>query len=72
MLSIGSLGPLAKISFFDLGFMAHEDYFTHFELSQSLGGAKMGQPREKPTDHPQTELGLSHVTRARLKPTAVR
>ena len=37
---------------------------------------KVGQKREIPwgktPDHPQPELGLSHVTRARLKPTAVR
>ena len=29
--------------------------------SQSLEGAKMGNPREKPPDHPQAELGLSHI-----------
>ena len=28
--------------FFYLGFTARQDYFTHFEPSQSLGGAKMG------------------------------
>ena len=52
--------------------MAHQDYFTHFQLSQSLGGAKMGDPREKMPDHPQAELGLSHVTRGRLELTAKR
>ena len=54
--------------------MAHQDYFTQFEPSQSQagGGAKTEDPREKPPDHPQAELGLSHVTRARLKPTAVK
>ena len=36
-------------------------YFTHFELSQLLGRAKMGDPQEKPPDHPQAELGLSHM-----------
>ena len=30
--------------FFDLGFTAHQDYFTHFEKSQSKGGAKTGDP----------------------------
>ena len=40
-----------------VGFTAHQDYFTHFELCQSLGGAKAGDPREKPSDHPQAELG---------------
>ena len=36
---------------FYLGFSARQGYFTHFESSQSLGGAKMGDPREKPPDH---------------------
>ena len=40
---------------FDLGFMACQDYFTHFEPSQSLGGMKTGDPQEKPPDHPQAE-----------------
>ena len=31
----------------------------------------MADPREKPPDHQQAELGLSRVTRARLEPTAV-
>ena len=49
--------------------MACQDYFTHFEPSQSLGGAKMGDPWEKPEkNHPQAELGLSHMIRARLGP----
>ena len=37
--------------------MARQDYFTHFELSQSKGGRNTGDPREKPLDHPQAELG---------------
>ena len=41
--------------------MASQDYFTLFELSQSFGGAKTGDLREKPPDHPQAELGLSHM-----------
>ena len=46
--------------FFYLGFTARQDYyFTHFEPRQSYGGAKMGDPREKPPD--QAELGLSHI-----------
>ena len=39
------------------GVTARQDYFTHFELSQLLGGAKMGGPWEKTPDHPQAELG---------------
>ena len=30
-------------------------------LSQSVDGAKAGDPWEKPPDLPQTELGLSHM-----------
>ena len=33
----------------------------YFEPSQSLDGAKTGDPREKPPDHPQAQLGLSHM-----------
>ena len=40
-------------------FTVCQDYFTHSELSQSVGGAS------------RTWL-VSHVTRARLEPTAVR
>ena len=40
--------------------MARHD-FTRFELSQSLGGAKIGDALEKPPDHPHAELGLSHM-----------
>ena len=47
--------------FFIWGFMAHQDYFTHFEPSQSLGGAKTEDPRENLPDHLQAELGLSHM-----------
>ena len=41
--------------------MTHQDYFTHFEPSQSLGGANTGDPQEKTPDHPQAEIGLSHM-----------
>ena len=37
--------------------MARQDYFTHFEPSQSQGGAKTEDPRDKPPDHPRPELG---------------
>ena len=47
--------------FFYLCFTARQDYLHSFEPGQSLGGAKMGDPREKPPDHPQAELGLSHI-----------
>ena len=42
--------------------MARQDYFIHFDPSQSLGGANMEIPwHEKPHYHPQAELDLSHV-----------
>ena len=47
--------------FIHLSFTARQDYFTHFEPSQSQGGAKAGHPREKPPDHLQTELDLSRI-----------
>ena len=42
-------------------FTARQDYFTHFEPSQTKGGAKTEDPREEQPDHPQAELGLSHI-----------
>ena len=60
----------------DFGFTARQYYFTQFEPSQSLGGAKTVGPREKKKKkkRPPTSRTwlVSHVTRARLKPTAVR
>ena len=35
------------VDFFNLGFTARQDYFTHFEPSQSFVGAKTGDPRDK-------------------------
>ena len=52
--------------------MAHQDYFTHFELKQLLGGAKTGDPREKTPEHLQAELGLCHVIQARIERTALK
>ena len=48
-------------SFFYLGLTARQAYFTHFQPSQLLGGAKTGDPRQKTPDDPQAELGLSHM-----------
>ena len=43
------------------GIAVRQNHFTHFEPSQSLGGAKTADPREKSPDHPQAELRLSHM-----------
>ena len=56
-----SLDEQKTLFFFLFFFDLCQDYFTHFELRQSLGGAKTGDPREKSHDHPQAELGLSHM-----------
>ena len=53
--------PTPNIFFFYFGLTAHQDYFTHFEPSQSLGGAKMGDPQEKLPDHLQAEFCLSFM-----------
>ena len=53
-----------------------QDYFSSYETGQSVGGAKTGDPREKPSDTTASRTWLvSHVARAGLKPipdTAVR
>ena len=38
-----------------------QDYFSLYEMGQSVGGAKTGEPREKHLAHPQAALGLSHM-----------
>ena len=59
---VGGLAAKNKKEFwFDMGLTTRQDYFTHLEPSQSLGGAETGATREKPVDHPQAEFGLSHV-----------
>ena len=57
--------------FLYLGFMARQDYFTHFELIQSLVGAKTGDAREKTPEHPQSQRACPTCARARLEPTAI-
>ena len=52
--------------FFYLDFTAHQDYFPHFEPSQSQGGMKTGDPLETPPDQPQAELRLSHMSSERV------
>ena len=42
--------------YFDSVKRPFQDYFTHIETSQSVGGAKMGEPRKTHLTHPQVEL----------------
>ena len=47
-----------------------QDYFSSYETGQSVGGAKTGEPREKPPGTPASRTWLvSHVARAGLEPT---
>ena len=58
--------------FFDSVLRPFQDYFSSYETGQSVGGAKTGEPREKPPDTPASRTWLvSHVARAGLEPTPV-
>ena len=58
--------------FFNSVLRPFQDYFSSYETGQSVGGAKTGEPREKPPDTPASRTWLvSHVARAGLEPTAV-
>ena len=47
-----------------------QDYFSSYETGQSVGGAKTGDPREKPHSIPASRTWLvSHVASAGLEPT---
>ena len=47
-----------------------QDYFSSYEMGQSVGGAKTGEPQEKPPGTPASRTWLvSHVARVVLKPT---
>ena len=56
--------------FFNSVLRHFQDYFSSYETGQSVGGAKTGEPREKPPDTPASRTWLaSHVARAGLEPT---
>ena len=58
--------------FLNLVLRPFQDYFSSYETGQSVGGAKTGEPREKPPDTPASRTWLvSHVARAGLEPTPV-
>ena len=56
--------------FFNSVLRPFQDYFSSYETGQSVGGGKMGEPREKPpgTSASRTWL-VSHVARAGLEAT---
>ena len=56
--------------FFNSVLHPFQDYFSSYETGQSVVGAKMGEPRQKPPDTPASRTWLvSHVARAGLEPT---
>ena len=51
--------------FFNSVIRPFQDYFSSYETGQSVGGAKTGEPREKPPGTPASRTWLvSHVARA--------
>ena len=47
-----------------------QDYFSSYEMGQSVGGAKTGKAREKTPDTPASRTWLvSHVAIMGLEPT---
>ena len=56
--------------FFKIVLRPFQDYFSSYETGQSVGGAKTGELREKPSDTPASRLWLvSLVAIAGLEPT---
>ena len=72
LLFFGILFSFFFFFFFNSVLRAFQDYFSSYETGQSVGGAKTGEPREKPPDTPASRTWLvSHVARAGLEPTPV-
>ena len=68
--SIQGQGHSMMNYFFHSVLRPFQDYFSSCETGQSVGGAKTGEPREKPPDTPASRTWLvSHVTRAGFEPT---
>ena len=57
-------------SYFKSVLRPFQDYFSLYETGESVDGAKIGEPREKPPDAPASRTWLvSHVAKAGLEPT---
>ena len=52
-------------NFFDSALHPFKDYFSSYEMGQSVGGAKTGEPQEKTPGTSARRLGLSHMCPAR-------
>ena len=48
--------------FFNSVLRSFQDYFSSYETGQSVGGAKTGEPREKPPDTPAGKQNLACLT----------
>ena len=46
-----------------------QDYFSSYEMGQSVGGRKWENPEKNHLAHPQAGLGLPHMASAGLEPT---
>ena len=56
--------------FIYLVFCPFEDYFSSYEMGQSVGGAKMGETRENTPSTPASRTWLvSHIPHVGFKPT---
>ena len=63
-------GKMLYIFFLNSVLRPFQDYFSSYETGQSVGGAKTGEPREKPPETPSSRTWLVlHVARAGLEPT---
>ena len=60
-MKIAVVNMKTAVHFFFIGVLWPVKIISHFEPSQSVSGAKMGDPQEKTPDHPQAVLGLSHM-----------
>ena len=64
------IGQAILLIFFDSVYHAFQDYFSSYETGQSVGGVKMGEPREKsPGTLTSRTWIVSHVPHVGLKPT---
>ena len=71
MYCMRAVRKLIKETLFFIQFnVPFQDFFSSYETGHSAGGAKTGEPREKPPDTPASRTWLvSHVARAGLEPT---
>ena len=68
-----SPNTLHNQNIFDSVSRPFQDYFSSYEMGQSVGGSKTVEPREKPSGTPASRTWLvSHVARAGLEPSKMK